>query len=275
MSRAAPTDRSLRTLAGLCRIVALLRGPDGCPWDRIQTHESLRPYLLEETAEVLEALDRDDPAKLREELADLLFEIVLHAQLASERGDFTMPDVIYDVSSKLVRRHPHVFGDSSASTPEAVIEQWDELKKQERGPQSAIAGIPPTLPALAQAQALQRRAGKAGFEWEAPAEYWGALSEELAELKDASEDERAAEAGDALFALTNVVRSVGVDAEDALRQASHRFTKRFIGVERIAAERGIDLESSNLQVRLDLWEQAKREQTAEAGDKLSDEGGTT
>jgi tetrapyrrole methylase family protein/MazG family protein len=275
MSRAAPSDRSLRTFAGLCRVVAILRGPDGCPWDRVQTHESLRPYLLEETAEVLEALDCGDPAKLKEELADLLFEIVIHAQLAGERGDFTMSDVIYDVSSKLVRRHPHVFGDASASTPEAVIEQWDELKKLERGPQSAIAGIPPALPALAQAQALQRRAGKAGFEWETPEAYWEALSEELGELRDANEEERAAESGDALFAVANLVRSVGVDAEDALRQASRRFSMRFIGVEKMASERGIDLKSSSLQTKLELWEQAKREQAAAAGDKLGGEGGKT
>ncbi|MEO6197429.1 MAG: nucleoside triphosphate pyrophosphohydrolase [Dehalococcoidia bacterium] len=245
------------------------------PWDRVQTHESLRPYLLEETAEVLEALDCGDPAKLREELADLLFEIVLHAQLADERGDFTMSEVIYDVSSKLVRRHPHVFGDTSASTPEAVIEQWDALKKLERGPQSAIAGIPPTLPALAQAQALQRRAGKAGFEWQEPGEYWAALDEELQELRDAVEEERAAESGDALFALANLVRSVGVDAEDALRQASRRFSMRFIGVEKMALERGIDLESSSLRTKLDLWEQAKRGQAAAVGDKLGGEGGKT
>lgn len=275
MNRTAPSDRSLRTFAGLCRVVAVLRGPDGCPWDRVQTHDSLRPYLLEETAEVLEALDCGDPAKLREELADLLFEIVLHTQLADECGDFTMSDVIYDVSSKLVRRHPHVFGDASAATPTAVIKQWDELKKLERGPQSAIAGIPPTLPALAQAQALQRRAGKIGFEWEVPEEYWEALSEELQELRDASEEERAAESGDALFALANLARSVGVDAEDALRQASRRFSMRFIGVEKLASERGIDIESSSLQTKLDLWEQAKTEQAAAAGDKLGGEGGQT
>jgi tetrapyrrole methylase family protein/MazG family protein len=275
MSRAVPSDRSLRTFAGLCRVVAILRGPDGCPWDRVQSHESLRPYLLEETAEVLEALDCGDPAKLKEELADLLFEIVIHAQLAGERGDFAMSDVIYDVSSKLVRRHPHVFGDASALTPEAVIEQWDELKKLERGPQSAIAGIPPALPALAQAQALQRRAGKAGFEWETPEAYWEALSEELGELRDANEGERAAESGDALFAVANLVRSVGVDAEDALRQASRRFSMRFIGVEKMASERGIDLESSSLQTKLELWEQAKREQAAAGGDKLGGEGGKT
>ncbi len=248
----------MRTFAGLCELVATLRGPDGCPWDRVQTPDSLRPYLLEETAEVLDALDSGDPAKLREELADLLFEVILQTQLASESSDFTMADVIYDVSSKLVRRHPHVFADSSASTPEAVVEQWDELKKKERGEQSAIAGIPGTLPALAYAQALQRRAGKVGFEWERSEEYWAALTEELEELRDAEEKGQKLEAGDALFALANLVRSLGIDAEDALTLASSRFAARFSRVEDIAVGRQIDLPATDLQTKLNLWEEARQ-----------------
>jgi len=161
------------TFAGLRRIIATLRGPDGCPWDRVQTHESLAPYLIEEAYETLDALDRGDSKEVREELGDLLFEVLIQVHLAEEAGEFTMREVIRGVSEKLVRRHPHVFGDTVADTPEAVVEQWDELKAQERGGESALAGIPRTLPALAGAQAIQRRAARAGFAFESTDDAWG------------------------------------------------------------------------------------------------------
>src|SRR6266540_7357927 len=197
-----PDKRSLSSFAGLRRIIARLRGPDGCPWDRVQTHESLAPYLLEEAHETLDALDSKEMAKLCEELGDLLFQVLIHVQLAEEAGAFAMRDVIRGIGDKLVRRHPHVFGDAVAETPEAVIEQWDELKEGERPGKSALAGIPPSLPALGQAQALQRRAARSGFAFESPDQVWQALEEELDELREAQtpEDKRH-ELGDAVFAL--------------------------------------------------------------------------
>ena len=163
-----PDRRSLGTFPGLRRIIATLRGPGGCPWDRVQTHESLRPHLLEETSETLDALDAQDPEKLCEELGDLLFQVLIHTQLAEEAGEFTMRDLIRGISEKLVSRHPHVFGDAVADTPEAVVEQWDDLKARERGNRSALDGIPRSLPAPVYAQALQRRAAIAGFSFRNP-----------------------------------------------------------------------------------------------------------
>src|SRR5438093_3575627 len=169
------------SLAALRRIIATLRGPGGCPWDRVQTHESLAPYLLEETHETLEALDSGDPEKRCEELGDLMFEVLIQVQLAEEARAFTMRDVIAGITNKLLRRHPHVFGDAVAESPDAVIEQWDELKASERASQSALTGIPPSLPALAQAQAIQRRAARAGFSYEALDQVGHTLDEELSE----------------------------------------------------------------------------------------------
>lgn len=265
MTRPLPPDRDLRTFQGLRRIIATLRGPDGCPWDRVQTHASLRPYLLEETAEALDALEAADDQKLREELGDLLFEVLLHVQLAEERGAFKMADVVQGVAEKLIRRHPLVFGEADATTPEAVVRQWDDLKSQERAGQSALAGIPPTLPALAEAQAVQRRAGRAGFEWQSQEQAWEALEEELAELRDAaSTEDMRREGGDALFALANLLRRMDVDAEDALRQTTNRFATRFRAVERLAAERESDLKELDIEEKLGLWQEAKDE-AEEAG----------
>jgi tetrapyrrole methylase family protein/MazG family protein len=257
MSESAPPARMQRTFAGLQRIVAILRGPDGCPWDKVQTHETLRPYLLEETAEVLDAIDSGDKDALKEELADLLFEVVIHVQLAEESGDFTMADVIGAVSSKLVRRHPHVFGDSSAETPEAVVKQWDDLKAAERGTQPAMAGVPATLPSIARAQTLQRRAARHGFEWEGQDQFWAAFDEEIEEFRQATGDERMHEAGDVMFALANLVRSFGIDGEEALRLANRRFSERFARVESTALAEGVDLQTATMDAKLALWQRAK------------------
>ena len=253
------STRELRTFAGLRRLVAGLRGPDGCPWDRVQTHESLRPYLLEEASEALEALDEGDPQRLREELGDLLLEVLLHIQIAEETGEFRLGDVVHGIADKLVRRHPHVFGDAIAETPEAVVEQWDELKRQERGDESALSGIPRTLPALAYAQALQRRAQRAGFAFASVEQAWGALEEELEELKRApTPREQREEAGDALFALANLTRWYECDAEEALRSTCGGFARVFRRMETLAGERGLDLRNGELAAKLALWEEAKR-----------------
>lgn len=258
MSPTSPGDRQLRTFSGLRRVVATLRGPDGCPWDRVQTHESLRPYLTEEAAEVLAALDEGDSQKFCEELGDLLWQVLIHVQLAEERGDFKMSDVMYSLASKLVRRHPHVFAAAVAETPGAVIEQWDDLKRKERGGGPTLAGIPQTLPSLAYAQAIQRRAARAGFAWENEQQVWEALEEELEELRQAqTRDERREELGDTLFALANLARHLDIDAEDALRQGSDGFTRLFQTMESMIAERGIDLKQADIETKLALWEEAK------------------
>ena len=253
-----PSPRELRTFAGLRRIVATLRGPEGCPWDRVQTHTTLRPYLIEETHETLAALDDENSERLCEELGDLLLEVLLHVQIAEESGAFRLSDVMYGISHKLVRRHPHVFSDAVAETPEAVVEQWDELKRLERGKQSALAGIPPGLPALALAQAVQRRAAKIGFAYESAEQAWEALEEELEEFRAATTpEERTDELGDAIFALANVARWHEVDAEDALRDTCHGFSGLFQRMEEIVRERGIDLTTAPTTDKLALWEEVK------------------
>jgi tetrapyrrole methylase family protein / MazG family protein len=246
------------TFAGLRRIIASLRGPDGCPWDRVQTHQSLAPHLLEETHETLEALEASEPQKLCEELGDLLFEVLIQVQLAEEAGDFTMRDVVRSISDKLIRRHPHVFGDAIARTPEDVIEQWDELKAGEREGGSALDGIPPALPSLAQAQAMQRRAARAGFAYESIDQVWEALEEELAELREAqtTQDKRD-ELGDAIFALANLARELDLDGEDALLSASRRFADQFRAMEAVLDEKRIDLREASIEQKLALWDEAR------------------
>ena len=253
-----PSPRELRTFTGLRRIIATLRGPGGCPWDRVQTHKTLRPYLIEEAHETLDALDEGDRDRLCEELGDLLLEVLLHVQIAEESGDFRLGDVVHSIAHKLVRRHPHVFADAVADTPEAVVEQWDELKRRERGEQSALTGIPSSLPALAYAQAIQRRAAKSGFAYETADQAWDALEEELEEFRAATTpEERADELGDSIFALANVARWHNVDAEDVLRDTCHGFAGHFRRMEEIVRGRGIDLNAAPLSDKLALWEEAK------------------
>jgi len=255
-----PTNRQLKTFSGLRSVIATLRGPDGCKWDRVQTHTSLRPYMVEEAAETVAALDEGDSEHLCEELGDLLIEILLHVQIAEENGDFTVEDVIFGISDKLVRRHPHVFGDAVADTAEAVVQQWDELKRAERVGESALYGIPETLPALALAQAVQRRAEKAGFGFDSREQAWEVLREELVELESATiPAEQADEIGDALFAIANVARWYGADAEDALRLTTRGFSKNFRRLERIVDDRGVDLNSAGVEEKMALWEEAKAE----------------
>jgi tetrapyrrole methylase family protein/MazG family protein len=253
-----PTKRQMRTFNGLRNVIATLRGQGGCPWDRVQTHMSLRPFLIEEASEALEALDEGDPARLCEELGDLLLEVLLHVQIAEEDGEFTLADLIHGVSDKLVRRHPHVFGDATADTPEAVVEQWDDLKEQERAGQSVLTGIPGTLPSLARAQAVQRRVSRAGFEWEDVGQAWEALEEELGELREAeTAEDRREETGDALFALAGLARSLEVDAEEALRSSCRGFQRRFERMEAKLQEEGEALANMTTKKKLALWESVK------------------
>jgi tetrapyrrole methylase family protein/MazG family protein len=248
--------------AELRSIVARLRAPDGCPWDREQTHASLRPYVIEEAFEVVAALDHGDASRLPEELGDLLFQILIHTQLAEEAREFTMADVLGGLAAKLIRRHPHVFGDVKLSSSNEVVAQWDDLKRTERAErtekQSALAGVPGAMPALAYAQSLLRRAEAEGFAWPKRSDITAKVIEELQELDEArTPDEAASEFGDLLLSLTDYARNVGVDAEEALRQAGHKFRRRFQGVERRATAQGKDLKDLRSEQLEALWAEEK------------------
>jgi len=240
-------------------IVARLRAPGGCPWDREQTHSSLRPYVVEEAYEVLAVLDAGDVGRLPDELGDLLFQVLIHAQLAEEAGEFSMADVLARLAAKLIRRHPHVFGDVKLETAEEVVGQWDELKRGERqGDESALADVPPAMAALAYAQTLLRKAEAAGFAWPAKEDVLAKLTEEVDELaRAATKEEAAAELGDLLLNVANYARYLGIDAEEALREAGHKFRKRFAHVEALARDRRIEMRSQPVEELLRLWAEAK------------------
>jgi tetrapyrrole methylase family protein/MazG family protein len=242
-------------------VIARLRGPDGCPWDKEQTHESLRIHLLSECYEVLAALDGKDPDKLCEELGDLLLQIVLHAQIAADNGEFEIGDVIKSINSKIIHRHPHVFGDAQVATADEVMHNWEALKQEEReGKTSVLAGVPKHMPALAYAYEISRRAVRVGFEWEDLEGVIDKLLEEVREIKDArSREEKAREFGDLLFTLVNFARWQGIDSEAALREANDKFYRRFTRMEALCRERGLVLNELSLEEMDALWEEAKRE----------------
>ncbi|MEN4098464.1 MAG: nucleoside triphosphate pyrophosphohydrolase [Anaerolineaceae bacterium] len=246
-------------------VVAHLRAPDGCPWDREQTHQSLRKYLLEEAYEALGALDAENAAAMQEEFGDLLLQIVLHAQIASESGEFTMADVISGISRKLIRRHPHVFSDMQVDNVSAVLTNWERIKEAERKNngddlliKGLLDGVPRALPALSQAQELQHRAARVGFDWPDISPVIAKVREELAEVLSAEYDPaRAAELGDLLFAVVNLVRWYGADAESALRQTNERFRRRFGHIEEQARAVGRSLTDMSLEEMDVFWDQAK------------------
>ncbi len=249
----------------LLSIMARLRKPNGCPWDIEQTPETLKPFILEECYETLEAIDSGQPEKVCEELGDLLLQVVFQARIFEERGDFSMVDVITGIADKLERRHPHVFGDSECQTAADVSEQWEAIKKQEKGSQlkteSTLGSIPPGLPALMHARKLTERASRAGFDWP---EVEGALAkvrEEMAELEQAiKEDVQQAiedELGDLLFASANLGRFLKIDAEDALRKTIDRFIFRFRHVESSLEKCGRSLRKASLAEMENLWREAK------------------
>ena len=249
----------LRRFDGFMHVVRTLLAEDGCPWDREQTHLSLRPYLLEETYEALEALDSGDPSALTEELGDVLFQVAIHTAIAENAGEFSAGDVVEQISRKLVRRHPHVFADGTASTAAEVERNWEQLKRTEKtGRDSVLDGVPLSLPALAASQSIQGRARKVGFDWpdiEGPLEK---LSEEIGEFARATGAvERLDEFGDILFVLVNIADHLGVDAEQALRGANAKFRRRFREVERLAQAEGADLRALDLPGLDALWDRAK------------------
>jgi len=241
----------------LVAIIARLRGPGGCPWDREQTHSSLKGNLTEEAYEVLEAIDRGDMQDLCEELGDLLLQVVLHAQIASDDGDFEIGDVIRSISKKLIRRHPHVFGDAEATDAKQVIAHWETLKREE-GKGSLLSGLPRDMPALSYAQASQRRVARVGFDWKEVKDVVHKLAEEVAEFEAAAEHWRKVEEfGDILFTLANVARRLDIDLEAALRGTNQRFYERFCLMEKLCKERDISLAQLSLEEMDALWEEAK------------------
>lgn len=244
----------------LVKIVARLRAPDGCPWDREQSHASLRGNLLEECYEVLEALDEGDTEKLCHELGDLLMQVVLHAQIASEAGEFELGDVIKSINTKLIYRHPHVFGSLKVKDAKEVLLNWEALKKEEReGEASMLANVPKQLPALSYSQEIQDRVARVGFDWKDVDGVIDKLAEEVSEFKRAdSPERRAREFGDLLFTLANIARRLGVDLEAALRQANQRFYRRFSRMEELCRQRGLNLDKLSFDEQNALWEEAKK-----------------
>jgi tetrapyrrole methylase family protein/MazG family protein len=262
-----------------------LRRPDGCPWDREQTHASLRKHLLEETYEVYDALEAGATPALAEELGDLFLQVVLHAQLAAEAGVFDLADVQAAIAAKIVRRHPHVFGDAEARTASDVNRQWERIKADERAAaaergdgdgagtaaKSALDGISPSMPALASSQEMQERAANLGYDWPSIEGVLDKVTEELAELRAAGTDaEWAEEFGDLLFVLVNVARRHGIESEAALRAANDKFRRRFRSVERQAAEQGVALRDLDFDALDELWHAAKAEEARTSSAKAEE-----
>jgi tetrapyrrole methylase family protein/MazG family protein len=247
----------------LINIMSALRGEKGCPWDKEQTRESLKPFLAEEAYEVIEAIDEKDPDAIREELGDLLFQIVFHCQIAKERGEFDMAGVIEKIGLKMIARHPHVFGDAQYKTPEEVLVHWEAQKKREgKQKESILEGIPKTLPSLLRAHRIQDRASRVGFDWEKVDDVLVKLDEELKEFREAlkgkKEEEIEDELGDIFFVLVNISRFVGVNPEDALRKTISKFISRFRHIEMSAAEQGRKLSDMSLAEMDELWDEAKK-----------------
>ena len=257
-----PID-NLASPHGMAAISARLRAPGGCPWDRKQTHLTLRPYLLEEAYETVDAIEHGTSSDLAEELGDLLLQVILHAQFAAEEGEFDLTDVYRSIAAKIVRRHPHVFGEVTADGVDQVVRNWETIKGEERVERGeeradAFGGIARALPALPGSREIQERASALGWDWDAIAGVWEKVEEELEELRSASTDEEMLhELGDVLFALVNLGRWMKIDPEEALRTANYRWLARYRSVERLAAERGIDLTALSLAEKDVLWDEVK------------------
>jgi MazG family protein len=272
---------------GIAWLVARLRAPGGCPWDREQDHRSLRPFLLEEAYEVYDALEEAPGPKLAEELGDLLLQVVLHAEHAAEAGLFDMSDVERSIMTKIIRRHPHVFGDGAARTSTDVTRAWEVIKADERAASAAgdiatrgvavdrdmpaaFAGLSRSLPALAYANEMQERAASLGYDWPDLEGVIDKVAEEATELLRANGPaERAEEYGDLMFVLVNMARKLGIDPEAALRAASRKFARRFAGVERLASERHLELKALGLDALDELWQDVKREEAAARDERVA------
>lgn len=253
-------DEELKEFSTLRSLISRLRAPKGCPWDRSQTHQTLKPYLIEECYEVIDATDGGDPQKLKEELGDLLLQIMLHAQIGDEENSFNIEDVIASISSKIIHRHPHVFGNVKASTKEEVLENWQLLKQQENGPKSILAGLSKSMPALLYSQTMQHRVAQAGFDWREVDGVIEKLVEEVSELKNVTDSkQRSEEFGDIIFTLCNIARRVDINLEEALRGTNDRFCCRFSLMEEFCRARGIKFEQLSFEEQNSLWVKAKNE----------------
>ncbi len=258
-------DMSGEPFLELVRLMALLRGPEGCPWDQEQTHDSIRHNLLEEAYELAEAIDDRDDRGMQEELGDLLLQIVFHAQMAAERGAFDIDDVAQSINAKLIRRHPHVFGGERLATAGDVLGVWEELKREEKQEEPFLDSVPRTLPALLYAYNLQKKAARVGLDWEDIGGVSEKLQEELDELQEARHVGEAVidELGDVLFTMVNLARFLGIDPEDALRRSADSFRRRVQCMERMAAQGGASLADLGAEELDVLWERAKQEAEGE------------
>ncbi|NQZ58090.1 MAG: nucleoside triphosphate pyrophosphohydrolase [Lentisphaeraceae bacterium] len=246
----------------IVNIMARLRAPDGCPWDQKQTHKTLKPYLIEESCEVIDAIDSGDMKHLEEELGDVLMNLVFHAQLASEKNIFTFQDVARNISEKMVHRHPHVFAEANNLTPEEVEAQWEKIKAEEKSERESILdGIPNSLPALMRAQKIQRKAAKVGFDWPDERGPREKISEEMAELEEAiasgDQEEVEKEFGDLLFSMVNLARHLNIDADHALNLTNRKFTERFKYVEKSCKEQDVEMKTAGLEKLDEFWDEAK------------------
>lgn len=254
-------------LEELRQIVERLRAPGGCPWDREQTHESMRNGLIEEAYEVLDAIDRKDDAHFREELGDFLLQVVMHCQIASEEGRFDLDQVARELNEKLIRRHPHVFGENKLGDTEAVLEQWDKIKRQEKAAtESVLDGVIPSLPALMHAEKIQKRAARVGFDWDNIPSVIAKVREELEEIEQAlaagNSKELEKEIGDLLFSAVNLARKAKVDAELTLRDATGKFSARFRKLEAAFAAEGRSMKACSLAELDEVWDRIKRQEEA-------------
>ena len=245
----------------LVEIVEKLRAPDGCPWDREQTNQSLLPYFIEEVYELIESVDEENWETVKEELGDLLLHMVFQASIGEDEGKFKLADSLTNVNEKLVRRHPHVFGNAKADAAFHAKQNWEAQKHKEKGRKSRLDGVPKNLPALVRAQRLQQKASYAGFDWDEVEQVWDKVHEEIQELKDAQSNEAkdhiAEEIGDVLFAVVNLARYLDIPAEDALRKTNQKFTSRFSKVEEGIKAQGKELEDASLEEMDAIWEMAK------------------
>ena len=252
-------------ISDLIEIVKVLRAPGGCPWDREQTHESIKKNFIEETYEVIEAINKKSPAMLKEELGDILLQVALHAEMERELGNFEFNDIANDVVEKLIIRHPHVFGNISAQTGEEALSSWDNAKAQSKGikkQSESMLSVPRELPALMRAQKIQHKAAKAGFDWDNVQGAFDKLNEEINELKIAVahgvKSEIEDEFGDVLFSCVNISRFLKLDSEEALTSATDKFLERYIEVERLAEESGVDMKEASIEKLDALWDKAKK-----------------
>ena len=247
-------------------VIARLRSPEGCPWDKAQTHETIAKNMVEEAYEAVHAIETKDVAGLKEELGDVLLQVVLHSQIAKDDGEFTVEDVIAGITDKIIRRHPHVFGEAAAAeTPGEVHKRWDEIKRAEKTEKGKglLDEIPHALPALMLAQTISRKAVAAGFEWETLDDVWDKVHEELDELKavEPGSPEAADEIGDVLFTIVNLARKQGIDAETALRGTCDKFRGRWLAMESAVAEQGRDIAELTIEEQEGLWQKAKERES--------------